>query len=118
MLLAMTVSKKMLIRQDRSFVFMLAVILVLLFADSFHKAQLSSTLGQWLCHAGTYIVFAADPVGYLSALVYIDSWTAGTKDHPISSLRQILLAICLPWSILIPGRQAQRIMLKSFSILL
>ena len=81
MLLAMTVSKKMLIRQDRSFVFMLAVILVLLFADSFHKAQLGSTLGQWLCHAGTYIVFAADPVGYLSALVYIDSWTAGTKDH-------------------------------------
>ena len=37
MLLAMTVSKKMLIRQDRSFVSMLAVILVLLFADSFHN---------------------------------------------------------------------------------
>lgn len=80
MLLGMTLSKRACTRQDRSFAIMLTVILVLLTADSFSKAHLSGRIGLWISKAGTYAIFAGDPVGYLSALLYIDSWTANKKD--------------------------------------
>lgn len=80
-LLSLTLRKRVCTHQDRSFAFMLTVILILMIADSFGKAHLPGPMGLWISKAGTYIIFAGDPVGYLAALLYIDSWTAGRKGH-------------------------------------
>lgn len=80
-LLSITVSGGAYTRQDRSFVFMLSVILVLLTADSLSKLYLPGPVGLWVKRAGTYLIFSGDPVGYLASLIYIDSWTSGRKDR-------------------------------------
>ena len=95
-LLGMTLSKKSGTRQDSSFVFMLSVILILLIADSFSKAYVPGNLGLMISKAGTYFIFAFDPVGYLAALIYIDSWTSGKKDHVESVFYGIVIGyVCL-----------------------
>ena len=79
-LLSMTLRKRVSTNQDRSFALMLSVVLGLLVADSFGKSHLTGPIGFRLTRVGTYIIFANDPVGYLVALLYIDSWTAGKKE--------------------------------------
>ncbi|MEE8807200.1 MAG: diguanylate cyclase [Lactimicrobium sp.] len=81
MLLGMTLNKKVCTKQDWTFSFMLTVILVLLFADSLSKANLAGSAGLLIDKIGTYLIYAGDPIGYLAALLYIDSWTSGKKDH-------------------------------------
>ena len=95
-LLGMTLSKKSGTRQDSSFVFMLSVILILLIADSFSKAYVPGNFGLMISKAGTYFIYAFDPVGYLAALIYIDSWTSGKKDHVESVFYGIVIGyVCL-----------------------
>ena len=95
MLLGMTLSKRACTRQDRSFAYMLTVILFLLIADSFSKASLPGNIGHWAIRAGRYIIFAFDPVGYLAALIYIDSWTAGGKDRAEKAFYGIVIGYVL-----------------------
>lgn len=94
MLLIFVEHKRVRTLQDKTFARLLAVVLALLVMDSFSRvtADFAPGFPLPLAHFGTLFIFVCDPVGYLFALSYIDSWVSPTRGG--SRMRTVLFFAC------------------------
>lgn len=94
MLLFSVLNKRIRTLQDRTYTQLLAIVLALIIMDSLSRVRtgLVPNFPLWLDQLGTYFIFVCDPLGYLFALRYIDSWIVPTEDKHV--LRNVTMGIC------------------------
>lgn len=93
MLLVFDVRKKQKTRQDRSFGLLLTTVILLLVGDLMSRCNPEGDAGicNVMARTGNYIIFAGDPLGYCTTLLYIDSWIS----EPERKGRRVIIAAVL-----------------------
>lgn len=97
MLLCFVLRKRVRTLQDRSYARLLAVVLLLLVADSVSRVTTDLVPGFPLAadQLGTYLIFVGDPLGYLFALAYIDSWISPSSSGRM--IRGAVFGVCVAY---------------------
>lgn len=100
MLLSFVLRKHVRTLQDRTYARLLSVVLLLLIMDSISRItpDLLPQFPSSLAHFGTLFIFAGDPLGYLFALSYIDSWV--NPSRTVSHARTAIFSVCTAYVVL------------------
>lgn len=97
MLLVFDLRKKMKTRQDRSFIALLVTVVILLCGDVLSRCNPDGRDGTLnvLAKVGTYTIFAGDPFGYGTTMMYIDSWISEPERKSGKVMSCVVLAYIL-----------------------
>lgn len=83
MLLLFVRAKKQKTRRDHTFLALLGTVFLLLCGDMMGRCDPEGVPGirYFFARLGNYIEFAGDPIGYLTAMFYVDSWITDERHN-------------------------------------